>query len=115
MSPRRSVETSDDTTIVRAPKVKEFVRVLNAVFADKRLSWEARGLLGYLLSKPDNWTVRMSDLIRQGPAGYHKVRRIVRELEKWGYMRRRRIRRQDGTFTWGTVVYEDPDGAAGAA
>ena len=29
---------------------------------DERLSWAARGLLGYLLSKPDDWKVLVNDL-----------------------------------------------------
>jgi hypothetical protein len=29
---------------------------------DERQSWAARGLLGYLLAKPDDWQLRVSDL-----------------------------------------------------
>jgi hypothetical protein len=98
-------------TIVRTPKVERYVVVDNAVFNDERLSWEARGLMGYLLTKPDHWQVRLHDLLTHGPAGEHKLRRILEELRKARYVRRHRIRRADGTFEWITMIYESPDGA----
>ena len=84
----------------------------NVVFGDVRLSWEARGLMGYLLSKSDDWQVRLYDLLRRGPAGEHKLRRMLRELETVGYLRRERFRRDDGTFSWTFTIFEDPGLAA---
>jgi len=80
----------------------------NAVFSDERLSWEARGLMGYLLSKPDDWDVRLHDLTSRGPAGEFKIRRMLAELRTAGYIRRERISGPDGTFSWITTVYESP-------
>jgi hypothetical protein len=94
--------------IFRLEKTEHYARIANSVFEDRRLSWEARGLLGYLLSKPDDWKVRLYDLIAQGPAGAHKVRRMLRELEEVGYLYRKRLRRNDGTFGWIVFVLEDP-------
>ena len=62
--------------------------------------------MGYLLSKPDDWRVRLFDLVRRGPAGPHKIQRILRELEEAGYLILRRIRRPDGTVDWLTTVVE---------
>jgi len=112
MTRRRPVKPLLDATIVRVHKTGKFVMVDNAVFEDERLSWEARGLLGYLLSKPDNWQVRLFDLVRRGPAGEHKIRRMLRELEQYGYLRRERFRRVDGTFGWSCTIFEDPNLAA---
>lgn len=97
-----------EATIVRSPKVEKYFRAANAVFEDEWLSWEARGLMGYLLSKPDNWQVRLHDLVRRGPAGEHKIRRMLKGLEWLGYLRRKRARRLDGTFTWSFIIFEDP-------
>ena len=104
----RPVKETLDATIVRVPKIRDYFKAANAVFNDQRLSWEARGLMGYLLSKPDDWQVRMHDLVRRGPAGLHKIRRMLRELEAVGYLRRERLRRFDGTFSWTFTVFEDP-------
>ena len=65
-------------TIIRLEKVARYFVVDNALFSDAQLSWEARGLMGYLLSKPDDWRVRLYDLVAHGPAGQHKIQRIVR-------------------------------------
>jgi len=108
MPPHRSPRPPQDATIVRLAKVDRYFVVDNALFSDDRISWEARGLMGYLLSKPDDWQVRLHDLIRHGPAGEHKIRRMLRELQARGYLRRERIKRLDGTFAWETTIYEVP-------
>lgn len=92
--------------IIRVKKEEKYFVASNELFNDKALSWEARGVMGYLLSKPDNWTVRTRDLVRQSPAGMHKVTRILSELKKAGYIRRERRRLDNGRFEWETVVYE---------
>jgi len=94
--------------IFRLEKKERYARIANSVFEDGRLSWEARGLQGYLLTKPDDWQVRLFDLIARGPAGQHKVRRMLRELEEIGYLHRKRVRRKDGTFGWIVIVLEHP-------
>ena len=108
MTKHAAVSPDQKPTIIRLRKVANFLVVANALFSDERLSWEARGLMGYLLTKPDNWRVRVYDLVAHGPAGVHKIRRMLRELEDTDYLRRRLIRRRDGTFDWETVVYEVP-------
>ena len=108
ISAKRLGKTKGKLTIVRLPKIAKYFAVTNAVFADERLSWEARGLMGYLLSKPDDWQVRLHDLKRRGPAAEHKLRRMLRELERFGYLRRKRLRHADGTFSWTTTIYESP-------
>jgi DnaD/phage-associated family protein len=64
--------------------------------------------MGYLLTKPDNWTVRIDDLVKQGPAKLTKLRRMLSEARLYGYMNRIRISRPDGTFDWITEVFESP-------
>lgn len=96
-------------TTIRVQHVGKFVVIANATVCDSRLSWEARGLLVYLLSKPDDWRVRLGDLMAQGSAGERKVNRILAELKLNGYMTRRRIKTADGRFDWDTVVFETPD------
>ncbi len=94
--------------IYRLRKTENFAVLANSVFEDPNLSWEARGVHGYLLTKPDNWIVRVHDLAMNGPAGTHKIGRILRELERSGRLKRARITRPDGTFEWEICVYEDP-------
>ena len=95
-------------TIIRVRKDARYFTASNEPFNDRRLSWEARGLMGYLLSKPDSWEVNMIDLSKNGPAGEHKLRRMLAELRSAGCMNRVRITLEKGKFDWLTEVYESP-------
>jgi len=95
-------------TTFRIKKKDNYSVIANAVINDALLSWGARGLLIYLLSKPDNWITRTSDLIKNSPAGERRVRTLIAELEKAGYMKRRRFHDEGGQWTWETDVHENP-------
>lgn len=95
-------------SIIRVRKDDRYFSASNEPFNDARLRWETRGLLAYLFSKPNNWQVRLNDLENQGPAGNHKIKQMLRDAQKHGYINRIRIARKDGTFYWITEVYESP-------
>ena len=96
------------TTIIRVEKKEQYSIIPNGVINDKRLSWEARGMLIYLLSKPNDWVVRLKDLINQSPCGRDKTKRILKELEQFGYLERKLSRQSDGKFYWESIVREEP-------
>jgi DnaD/phage-associated family protein len=102
-------EVYGDANIVRVKKDSRYFVASNVPFNDKRLSWEARGVMGYLLSKPDDWQVSMVDLERQSEAGMKVIRRILAELRKNGYMSRERVTASHGRFQWITTLYESPE------
>lgn len=95
-------------SIIRVRKDARYFSASNEPFNDIRLSWETRGLMGYLLSKPDQWTIQLTDLLKKGPAGEHKVRRMLAEARLYGYMNRIRITQPGKTFEWITEVFESP-------
>lgn len=79
---------NDRITIIRAehgPK-NPYLMLLRATAQDETISFEARGLLIYLLSKPDNWTLMVADLMRAGGCGRDRIYRIVKELCDAGYI-----------------------------
>jgi hypothetical protein len=84
---------------VRIHKKSRFTTVSNDIVNNSSVSWEARGLLVYLLSKPEGWIVRNSDLIRQSPAGRDKVAAILKELEN-KYIFRWETRNPEGRIEW---------------
>jgi hypothetical protein len=95
--------------IIRTVKQRgDFAVLPKAPLNDKSMSWEARGMLSYLLEKPDGWEISLANLVRSGPAEEYKVRRILGELKNAGYVRRIRIRIEGGTFRWITQIYETP-------
>jgi hypothetical protein len=75
---------------------------------DETLSWEARGVLSYLLSKPDDWEINIDDLQQQ--CGKNRVYRIIGELKKAGYIEdRKKQRASDGTWEWTPyILHETP-------
>jgi hypothetical protein len=74
--------------IIRRKHNGNFTIVPNALVDDKRLSIEAKGLLAYLISRPNNWTVRHSHLHKELGIGRDKLQRILRELIRAGYLER---------------------------
>lgn len=63
----------------------EFVILANKDVQRNDLSYDAIGMLSYLMSLPPDWTIYAETLKRTG-CGRDKVRRILAELEKHGYL-----------------------------
>lgn len=102
-------------SIIRAARKAQFYNLPTTIVDDDRLSWEARGLLVYLLSKPDKWTVQVRDLINRTKnaigksAGKDKVYSIINELRAAGYIYRE-FKREGGSFVGVDYeVSETPD------
>ncbi|MHC4686946.1 MAG: hypothetical protein ACYTEW_21950, partial [Planctomycetota bacterium] len=90
-------------------KEREYVSIANAILQNKALTWEARGVMAYLLSKPDGWECRNYDLVNQGPASEHIIRRVLKELQEAGYIHRYRKSEGRGKIEWITEIYETPE------
>lgn len=93
--------------IIRTPKTKEYFSVSNKLAQDARLSFEARGVLLYLLSKPSDWIVQFSDVEKEGNIGREKRQKIFAELETAGYFERIE-KREKGRFDYDYRVHEMP-------
>ncbi|ANM12065.1 helix-turn-helix domain-containing protein [Rhizobium sp. N324] len=99
---------SGEATIRRGVRNARYAAIPNHVFEDARLSMEARWLLGYLLSKPDNWTVVIGDIIKKGNCGRDKARKMIAELVELGYAEREQTR-DDGKFAASVlVIFDEP-------
>jgi hypothetical protein len=95
--------------IIRTPNRERYVIISKVPLEDLRLSWKARGLLSYLLSKPDEWKVIITHLVEQAPDGEESVRAGLKELEGAGYIRRTQSRGAGSKFdSVNTEVFEEP-------
>lgn len=96
-------------SIIRAPRPEGNFYVLNkAISEDARLTWAARGLLVYLLGKPDHWKISPSHLRSETtatikPTGRDGIYGLLDELIKAGYVRRMQPRSDGGVL--GEVSY----------
>lgn len=100
--------------IKRAPRPDAgFLMIRNDVVRDSRLSYRARGLLCAMLSYPDHWQFNRDWLASQSEQeGQAAVRTALRELERYGYLKReRRKDAETGKFGWEHVVYDTPQHA----
>ena len=93
---------------IRVEKTEQYSVISNSLLCDSRLSWAARGLAAYLLSKPDNWQISTAHLIEQSPAGRDATQTIINDLKKHGYLTRTQYRKDDGTFAYHDVLKESP-------
>ncbi|MFD3511971.1 hypothetical protein [Streptomyces sp. NPDC058657] len=93
-------------TILRRHLSTGFTVLPTATLEDARLSFRARGILAYLIAKPDTWTVRTESIAKAGREGRDAVRKAVQELKLLGYYRVVTERLADGTLRRVTEVYD---------
>lgn len=86
-----------------------FTRIENSTLQDTRLSWKARGLLAYMLSKPDNFRFYLEELTKHAPDGLASVRAGIKELESLGYVKRFPNREKGKVLSWDMDVFEIPE------
>ena len=71
--------------ILRTIRDKNYVTISNDIVQDPTLSYEAKGLLVELLSRPSDWEIHRKQLLREGCAD-EKLKRIMDELRHRGYL-----------------------------
>lgn len=89
--------------IIRRRHNGNFTVIGNAPMDDKALAAEALGVLCYLRSRPDNWTVLPRQLQDRFGCGRDRIYRILKELIQAGYIIRRQLRGADST--WKSLEY----------
>lgn len=88
-------------------KTKNFTIVCNEVYRDKLLSAKAKGIHIYLMTLPDDWKIRKAELITHFKDGKKSFDAGFKELEKRGYIHKKRLKNAKGQFTgWEYLVYE---------
>lgn len=101
--------------IRRAPRPERGFTILGRDVTDNHgLSWQARGVLGYLLARPDNWQVNVAHLTKETRTAKKKTGRdgvyaIIDELCEAGFIQREQTRGEGGSFGSMTyIVHESP-------
>lgn len=90
--------------IYKTKREGDFTVIPNEIVNDRELSFKAKGVLLYLLSKPTTWKVRKKDIENNGKDGKDSIRSAIKELEKRGYIELGgQERNEDGTL--GEMVY----------
>ena len=96
-------------SIIRAKREHNYTVISNKVYDKNQLSWQAMGMLGYLLTKPDDWSVIVSELVNvtketAKPTGKEGVYNILKELRDKGFIVVQK--NSDGSTNY--TVYDEP-------
>jgi hypothetical protein len=108
MLPLVKEESEASITTIRVATRDRFTPVSRKTINDVRLSFKARGILIWLLDKPDDWVTSADRIESQGIEGREAVRSALKELEVFGYLVRIKYRDQLGVWRTEWTVYENP-------
>lgn len=92
-------------------KKRNSTGIPNSLLNDSTLSFRARGLASFILSKPDDWRIDSAALARTGKDGRHAILSALTELEKAGYLRRHRAQGERGLWASWSTLYETVEDA----
>lgn len=97
-------------SIIRTVKRETpFVQIDKSCLEDTSLSWKAKGLLAYLLSRPDDWKVYIEDLKSRSTDGRDSIYSGLKELTEAKYIVKKRLHDKSGKFAgWEYQVFEHP-------
>ena len=76
---------TDSTVIKRVVKEAKYAQIDNDLINNRELSFKALGIMTYILSKPDDWQIYISDLCRDKD-GEKSVRAGLNELKDKKYI-----------------------------
>ena len=95
-------------SVFRIKKNSNYTVMSNYHFKEKGMSLKAKGLLSLMLSLPDDWDYSIAGLVTLSSDGESSVRTALQELEKFGYLKRERTRRNGKLDDIIYNIYETP-------
>lgn len=98
----------EDGLVKRTKRNFNFTQIDNDLLSDKRMSLDTKGLLCYILSKPDNWIIYKKQLMKEFNIGRTMMDRLFKEMETSGYLVvSRMLRGDDGSFKGNAYLFYD--------
>lgn len=99
-----------------ATKLKVSVKygvVPHKVLYSKELSLKAKGLFAYIQSKPDGWEFSADRIAEECKEERKSIQAMLRELEKSGYLVRKKSKSAEGKWYWEHQLVDEPESAFG--
>ncbi len=97
--------------VCRIEKTKDYTVMANHHLRNKALSLKAKGLLSLMLSLPEDWDYTVKGLAYICKDGIDSINGTIKELEKQGYVLRKRLRNEKGQLTTTEyTILEQPQG-----
>ena len=102
-----------EMTVFRVHKNDNYTVLSNYHFKEKGMSLKAKGLLSLMLSLPENWDYSAAGLVTLSKDGKDSVNAALKELEKFGYLKRTQAFDESGKFSgYNYEIFEQPNEAA---
>ena len=96
-------------SVMRIHKTKNFTVMSNHHFKERKMSLKAKGLLSLMLSLPDDWNYSVAGLVKLSKDGKDSVMSALQELEKFGYLIRKKMINEKGQFNGIEYhIFEEP-------
>lgn len=101
---------SDDMAATfKVELIRDFTVMSNHHLRNKNLSLKAKGLHSLMLSLPESWDYTINGLVTLSKDGRDSVISALKELEKEGYLIRRRNRNEKGQLTdTEYIIFQQP-------
>jgi hypothetical protein len=88
---------------------KNFTTISNHLIYSTDLSFKAKGLLIYMISRPENWIFYETEIAKNSKDGLSSIRSGIKELITQGYIVRHRVRLKNGTLKGSEYwIYDTP-------
>ncbi|WP_301875962.1 conserved phage C-terminal domain-containing protein [Limosilactobacillus oris] len=83
-------------TKMRKIKTNHITILDQDIVRNSKLSWKARGIFAYLWSQADQWDFNELEVARHATDGKDALHSGLKELERFGYLERKRARNAEG-------------------
>ena len=101
-----------EMAVFRVHKNENYTVLSNYHFKERGMSLKAKGLLSLMLSLPENWDYSAAGLVTLSKDGKDSVNAALKELEKFGYLRRTQAYDGSGKFSgYNYEIFEQPSEA----
>jgi len=84
-------------SVIRVKHQDNYVIIQKSVLEDPNLSFKAKGLWAYCMSRPNHWEFHVSHLAKVSKEGRDAIYSAINELEEQGYVKKVQ-RRSNGRF-----------------
>lgn len=96
--------------VIRVEKTSNYTVMSNYHFREKAMSLKAKGLLSLMLSLPEEWDYSVNGLVAICKEGKDGINSTLKELEKFGYVKREQKKDNRGRFAdIDYIIYEKPN------
>ncbi len=85
-------------SIFRINKTQDYTVISNKFLNDDDLSWKAKGMLAWLLSRPNEWQIYLKDMQKRSKDGRDSTANGLSELIESSYISKNAVRNDKGKF-----------------